>query len=196
MMRVPIGLHMDIGRRAWALGPLALVTALSCAAAVASERLLLAEAADRLDRAEARYQNAKRMKTAIANEQLLHQRVRTTERQLASVWASLRSYDQFTALSVEIADMARQEGLVIPSMTYAVKPEPHDRIAVEATVSFAVSGPYLAVYRFIGRLEAGETYLVIEKLAARRADQKSGEAVTFALTVTTFLRIQEPAGTS
>ena len=195
MMRVPI-LHMRFGRSARALGPLTLVTVLTCAAAVASERLLLAEAADRLGRAEARYQDAKRMKTAIANEQLLYQRVQTTERQLASVWASLRSYDEFTALSVEIADMARQEGLVIPSMAYAVKPEPHDHIAVEATVSFAVSGPYLSVYRFIGRLEAADTYLVIEKLAARRTDQKSGEAVTFALTVTTFLRVQEPAGKS
>ena len=83
------------------------------------------------------------------------------------------------------------EGVMIPSMNYALKPQKEQAVATEATLSFQAKGPYAGIYRFIHRLEHHSTYLVIEKLDVQRlaqSNKSTAQLVSFNVTLTTFLK--------
>jgi hypothetical protein len=176
-----------------ALWLLTTVTVVSLFLACMSAWLWLEPAEDRLSHAESRYQAAKQAKATLAKEHVLHASLQAAERQLERVFEALPAYDQFTSFSIAIAEMARDEHLLIPGMTYGVKKDSKDDIATEATISFTVSGPYASLYRFVHRLEEGSAYVVIDKMGARRTDKAAHEDwVSCDMVLTTYLRVTQP----
>jgi hypothetical protein len=98
--------------------------------------------------------------------------------------------NDFSALSMSIADLGEREHVMIPGMTYHMQKQ-EGGTPIKATMTFKATGDYASIYRFIQRLEESESYLVIESLDAARVDQVAQTAaalVVFNMKVVTFLR--------
>ena len=103
------------------------------------------------------------------------------------------THKDFTHLALDLSELGRSEGVLIPGMNYTLKPAKEQTFATEATISFQATGSYGAIYRFIHRLEHQSTYLVIEKLDVRRlAQSNTNKSVTnlvsLNVTLTTYLK--------
>jgi Tfp pilus assembly protein PilO len=125
-------------------------------------------------------------------------RANAAQQELEKVWKTLPTQQDFTTLALDVSELGRAEGVLIPSMNYALKPAKDQTVGTEATLSFQATGHYAGIYRFIHRLEHHSTYLVIDKLDVHRSDKtnkSTAQLVSLNVTLTTFLKPSPlPAG--
>ena len=150
-------------------------------------------AATRLTDAEAAYQAAKEAREKIVQSRETQLRARGAQEELETVWKTLPTQKDFTHLALDLSELGRSEGVLIPGMNYTLKPGKEQSFATEATISFQATGSYAAIYRFIHKLEHQSTYLVIEKLDVRRLAQSNNaksvtNLVSLNVTLTTYLK--------
>lgn len=145
----------------------------------------------RLAYAEAALEQAKHAQEKSQAARALYERVRLAQQQVENVMNSLPSRQEHATLAVAVSELAKTEAVMIPGMTYHIEKEEGYR-PVKATLSFKVTGNYAAIYRLIHRLEAANSYLVIESLDVTRADRVNrptlSHLVVCNMVVATFLR--------
>jgi len=158
--------------------PLLILAVFAALSSVGMFALMLSPAQDRYMQATALAQDAQHTQatTHIAQQ---------TQRIIATTWNALSDYQEFTDLSLDIADLAKRNHVHIPGMGYDFKPFPKSAFA-KGTFAFEARGPYKAIRKFIYELEKRWPYLFIEKLSVERS--KKGTGVLFRLTVSTFLK--------
>ena len=175
------------------LAPLVSTTVL-CIGVTGYVHLFYGEAAaTRLTEAEAAYQTAKDAREKMIQSREIQLRARGAQEELESVWKTLPTQKDFTHLALDLSELGRSEGVLIPGMNYTLKPGKEQSFATEATISFQATGSYAAIYRFIHKLEHQSTYLVIEKLDVRRLAQSNNaksvtNLVSLNVTLTTYLK--------
>jgi len=170
-----------------ALRPLAMLTMVVISGAIASFVLVRAPAQERLMKAEAAYEGARQA-------QVRQQTMRKTEEELTEVWKELPVRKEFTTLILTVSELAQQDRVAIPGMTYTLQ-KVEEGLALKASMTFRAAGEYEAIRRFIHRLETTGPYLFIESLDASRSagDSKTASAwVTFNIRVVTFLQPDSP----
>jgi len=176
------------------LMPLALMTVL-CLGVMAGVEVLYSEtAATRLTEAEAAYQAAKDAREKMFQNRQVQLRAKAAQQELEAVWTTLPTQKDFTHLALDLSELGRTEGVLIPGMNYTLKPVKEQSFATEATISFQATGSYASIYRFIHKLEHQSTYLVIDKLDVRRLTQSNNSnksvtnLVSLNVTLTTYLK--------
>lgn len=188
----------SLGGFMWqSLAPLASVTLLSLSIAVCIEFFYHQTAIMRLTDAEAAYQTAKATREQMLRNRQIQVRARNAQEELETVWRTLPTQQDFTNLALELSELGRAEGVLIPGMNYTLKSAKEQTVTTEATISFQASGSYAAIYRFIHQLEHRSTYLVIDKLDVRRLTQTNKSAanlVSLNVTLTTYLKPQNAMG--
>lgn len=176
--------------------PLALVMGLSMALALWVYWSFVDQASTRLASAEAMYQTARHDKVKLEETRRIQELAKSVQADLEEIWGTLPTQKEFTTLALTVSELGRAEGVTIPGMHYALKPEKERAVAVEATLTFQAIGPYTGIYRFIHHLEHHSTYMVIDKLNVQRVAQSRKSAphlVSFNVTLTTFLRPSLPS---
>ena len=149
---------------------------------------------DRLLSAQAGYEQAKKELERSYERRALFERAQKAQGQLNALWQALPTQHHYAALAMAISELAKAEHVAIPGMSYHVE-KSEGVLPTKATLTFRVTGDYAAIYRFIHRLETSESYLVIERLDAARADKEMHAAshlVVFNVTVATFLQPAQP----
>ncbi len=104
---------------------------------------------------------------------------------ITTTWDALSNYREFTDLSLEIADLAKHNHVIIPGMGYDFKPLAN-KLAAKGTFGFEAQGAYASIRKFIYELEKRWPYLFIEKLSVERSKKNTG--VIFRMTISTFLK--------
>jgi Tfp pilus assembly protein PilO len=175
------------------LAPLASVTVFCIGLTVGVHVFYTEAAATRLTEAEVAYQAAKDAREKMLQNREIQIRAKTAQQELEGVWKALPTQQDFTHLALDLSELGRTEGVLIPGMNYTLKPVKEQTFATEATISFQATGSYAAIYRFIHKLEHQSTYLVIEKLDVRRlARSNNNKSVTnlvsLNVTLTTYLK--------
>lgn len=152
---------------------------------------VLGDSTQRLVEAENQYQAAKNERLRLEEQRSQSKQVKQALQDLDFVWRALPMENEFSSLALAVSELGRAEGVTIPGMTYALKSRHEGQEAVEATLSFQASGPYLGIYRFIRQLERSESYMVIERLNVRSESSSlasSSGTVLFDVMLTTFLK--------
>jgi Tfp pilus assembly protein PilO len=175
------------------LAPLASTTLLCLALTVFVHLFYSEAAATRLTEAEAAYQAAKDAREKMYQNRDVQLRAKAAQQELEAMWKTLPTQKDFTHLALDLSELGRTEGVLIPGMNYTLKPVKEQTFATEATISFQATGGYGAIYRFIHKLEHQSTYLVIEKLDVRRLAQANNNKsvtnlVSLNVTLTTYLK--------
>ncbi|HNP29653.1 MAG TPA: hypothetical protein PKK23_11445 [Nitrospirales bacterium] len=160
------------------LTPLFIVTILAGLSSVGMFAFIYYPAQERLQHRTTLYQ-------ASLETQATMQTAKQTQTILSTTWNALPDSGEFTDLSLDIADLAKQNHVQIPGMGYDFKPLPH-KLATKGTFAFEAAGPYEAIRKFIFQLEQRWPYLYIEKLSVETS--KKQEGVIFKLKVSTFLK--------
>ena len=172
-----------------ALLPLALLAGSSAALTTGLSMLMHEPAQQRLLAAQTAY-------GAARDAQSRQLAARGTQEMLAKVWHTLPDRKEFPSVILAIVDLAQQNKIAIPGMTYSLKAG-NDGLPLKASIAFQVSGEYAAIRRFIHRMETSERYLTVESLDVSRSSGRTGpdgdknhaaEAVKFNMRVTTYLR--------
>jgi Tfp pilus assembly protein PilO len=174
-----------------ALLPLGLATGITIAVPFAVYFMTVTPASDRLAVAESAYQAAKADKTKLDRDRAVQLQAKSVRESLEDVWAALPSQKDFTTLALEVSDLGRAQGVHIPGMSYAFKPDKTNPAAIEATLTFQAKGSYASVYRFLHHLEHHRTPMVLDRLDVRREGAVAAKArsmVSIQVTLTTFLR--------
>lgn len=167
--------------------PLALLLLLAGGGAIGVLTLRYLPAEERLMQAQATYSRARQTQSR-------QQALRKTEEELKAVWQELPARKDFADLILTISDVAQQDRVAIPGMTYTLQ-KIEDGLALKAVISFNAAGEYAAIRRFIHRLETTGEYLYIESLNVSRSagGMKAALApVTFNIKLATFLRPDPP----
>ncbi|MCC6964960.1 MAG: type 4a pilus biogenesis protein PilO [Nitrospira sp.] len=173
------------------LAPLALVAGGSVGLAEWVYWSMTVPARTSLATAEIAYQLTKQEKTQIEDTIKVQVQARSVQAELAQIWRTLPTQDEFSSLALAVSELGRAEGVTIPGMNYALKPEKERAVASEATLTFQAIGTYAGIYRFIHQLEHHSTYMVIDKLQVRQVvhpHETSQPMISFSVTLTTFLR--------
>ena len=158
--------------------PLCIMAVLAMLSSVGMFALMLYPAQDRLQHISARIHAVQQTHahTQVANH---------TQTIISTTWRALSDYREFTDLSLDIADLAKRNHVVIPGMGYKFKPSAH-KLAAKGTFAFEAQGNYTAIRKFIYELEKRWPYLFIENLSVKRS--KKNDGVLFKITVSTFLK--------
>lgn len=118
------------------------------------------------------------------------------ERDLATVRASREAIDAFyderlarederlTRILAEVRDLAGRAGLLPNSFDYG-KEDLEDHGVLRRSIEFNVEGGYLAFRRFVNLLELSDSFLVLEQVALRGADE-GGTTLRIDLRVSTL----------
>lgn len=175
------------------LMPLALATVLCLGILVCVDVLYSETAATHITEAEAAYQAAKDAREKLFQNRQVQVRAKAAQHELEAVWNTLPTQKDFTHLALDLSELGRSEGVLIPGMNYTLKPAKEQTFATEATISFQATGSYGAIYRFIHKLEHQSTYLVVDKLDVRRLAQSNDNKavknlVSLNVTLTTYLK--------
>ncbi len=177
--------------------PLMSLVTLSCFTAAGVYFSTHVSAQQHLAEADMAYQTAIREQATLRSTRKTQEELRAIKGQLDDVWRRLPTETEFASLALAIADLGRTERVHIPGMQYGMERTKVAGLPVKGSLSFSVTGPYAAVYRFIHRLESSDSYIVIESLDASRSAKTApaGSAdVVFHVTVVTFLRPNPPTG--
>ncbi len=158
--------------------PLLIITGLAVLTAVGVFGLMFYPAQDRLAEVGSKFQAAQQTQTKTQTAQHTQGIIDTT-------WHALSDYQEFTDLSLDIADLAKRNRVQIPGMGYDFKPLKH-KLAAKGTFAFEAQGDYGAIRKFIYELEKRWPYLFIERLSVEQSKKKNG--VLFRLRVSTFLK--------
>ena len=160
------------------LMPLLIVAVLAVLSSVGMFALMFYPAQDRLNHTTALFHAAQQ--TQAQTEAARH-----TQGIISTTWKNLSDYQEFTELSLDIADLAKRNHVTIPGMGYDFKTLNH-KLAAKGTFAFEAQGKYEAIRKFIYELEKRWPYLFIEKLSVERS--KKNHEVLFRMTVSTFLK--------
>lgn len=86
-----------------------------------------------------------------------------------------------------LASLAKRRGLSIPAVNY--QPERVDlKDFQKVSLTFAISGPYANVRRFLDDLERSSPFLAVERLELSRARKKGGDDLEVQVIVAAYLR--------
>jgi Pilus assembly protein, PilO len=189
-------------RAAGHLRSLALLMTAAIGTAVGVSLWMTTPAREGLERAQSEYQAARQMQVRL-------QAALRTQEDLNDVWKLLPPRKDFPTLILSISDLAKQDNVELPGMTYMLD-KTDGGLALKAAVTFQVAGDYAGIRAFIQRLETTGPYLFIESLDASRSTQirrptkvstESGTSrpaqttraiVVFNVRVVTFLRPDAP----
>ncbi|MDH5428991.1 MAG: hypothetical protein OEY57_12565 [Nitrospirota bacterium] len=160
------------------LTPLLIVAILAVLSSIGMFSLMFYPAQDRFSQVASNFQAAQ--ETQVQTQAAQH-----TQGIIATTWKALAGYREFMDLSLDIADLAKRNHVLIPGMGYDFKPLPH-KLAAKGTFAFEAQGDYEAIRKFIYELEKRWPYLFIEKLSVESAKKRNG--VLFRITVSTFLK--------
>ncbi len=160
------------------LMPLLIVAILAVLSSIGMFGLMFYPAQDRFTQVSLDFQTAQ-------ETQAQTQAARHTQKIIARTWNGLSGYREFTDLSIDIADLAKRNHVIIPGMGYNFKPL-QNKLAAKGTFAFEAQGDYEAIRKFIYELEKRWPYLFIEKLSVESAKKMNG--VLFRITVSTFLK--------
>ena len=160
------------------LMPLFIVAVLAVLSSVGMFGLMFYPAQDRFSQTSALLQAARQTQ---AQTQVAKQ----TQGIISTTWSGLSDYREFMDLSLDIADLAKRNHVLIPGMGYDFKPLSY-KFAAKGTFAFEAQGNYEAIRKFIYELEKRWPYLFIEKLSVESSKKKNG--VLFRITVSTFLK--------
>ena len=158
--------------------PLLIIAVLAVLSSFGMYGLMYYPAQNRLTEVDARLQ-------ATQHAQEKTQTAQQTQGIIDTTWNALSDYQEFTDLSIDIADLAKRNRVQIPGMGYDFKPLKH-KLAAKGTFAFEAQGGYSAIRKFIYELEKRWPYLFIERLSVERAKKQNG--VLFRLRVSTFLK--------
>jgi len=169
--------------------PLAVLTGLSVVGAALSYVYGLKPAEDRLRAVEQVYQTAKQVQADLQRTKTQQMRAQAAQRQLEAAWQALPTQEDFTSLALALSELAKREQVKIPGMGYAID-KPDGTQPAKATITFKATGDYVAIYRFLSRLETAESYLVIESLdvASEQKRDRAAARVVVNIKVATYLR--------
>ena len=173
------------------LAPLASLTSLCLGLAIFVHFFYGEAASTRLTEAEAAYQATKNTREQMLRNRQIQEHAKEAQQELETVWKTLPTQKDFTNLALDLSELGRAEGVLIPGMNYTLKSEKEQTVSTEATISFQATGSYAAIYRFIHQLENQSTYLVIDKLDVRRLAQSNksvANLVSLNVTLTTYLK--------
>jgi len=159
------------------LMPLFVIAVLAGLSAIGMFGLMFYPAQDRMAQAAIDYQSAQ-----LIQKQILV--AKQSQGIISTTWKSLPNYREFMDLSLDIADLAKRNHVMIPGMGYDFKPLSH-KLTAKGTFAFEAQGDYEAIRKFIYELEKRWPYLFIEKLSVETSKKMNG--VLFRLTVSTFL---------
>lgn len=177
--------------------PLMSLVTLSCVMAAGVYLVQHVSAQQHLAETDIAYQAAMREQATLRANRRTQEEMRAIKVQLDNVWRGLPTETEFASLALAISELGRTERVRIPGMQYGIEPTKVAGLPVKGSLSFSVTGPYAAVYRFIHRLESSDSYVVIESLDASRSaktEQGASADVVFHVTVVTFLRPNPPTG--
>ena len=169
--------------------PLTMLTGLSVMAVALISVYGLLPAEERLRTAEQAFQSAKQAQADLQRTKAQQMRAQAAQRQLETVRQALPTQREFTSLALALSELAKREQVKIPGMGYDIH-KPDGSHPVKATIAFTATGDYVAIYRFLSRLETAESYLVIESLdvaSEHKRDQATARVVVN-ITVATYLR--------
>lgn len=177
--------------RAWRfLVPLATVTGMAVLAAIMAHLLLLMPVREQQARVAQAYDQSRQKQHDLVQTRARHERVRRAHQEVARIQRDLPAIDEFTALAVGMAEMARAEQLKIPGMTESIGTS-QTGLPTQASLSFHAIGPYPSIYRFLHRVESSDAYLFVESLEVTRTEDSQRlrpNVVGITVKVTTFLR--------
>ena len=160
------------------LMPLFIITVLAVLSSIGMFGFMYYPAQERLAQVGSQLQ-------AAQQTQAQTQTAQRTQGIISTTWKALSDYQQFTDLSLDIADLAKRNHVQIPGMGYDFKPLTH-QLAAKGTFAFEAQGEYEAIRKFIYELEKRWPYLFIEKLSVESS--KKNNDVLFRITVSTFLK--------
>ena len=143
------------------LMPLLIVAILAVLSSIGMFGLMFYPAQDRFTQVALDFQTAQ-------ETQAQTQAARHTQKIIATTWNGLSGYREFTDLSIDIADLAKRNHVIIPGMGYNFKPL-QNKLAAKGTFAFEAQGDYEAIRKFIYELEKRWPYLFIEKLSVESA---------------------------
>ena len=175
------------------LAPLMVLAGMSVIGVTLSYVYGLQPAEEQLLTAEQAFQSAKQAQADLQRTKAQQLRAQAAQRQLETVRQALPTQREFTSLALALSELAKREQVKIPGMGYDIH-KPEGTHPVKATIAFTATGDYVAIYRFLSRLETAESYLVIESLdvaSEHKRDQATARVVVN-ITVATYLR-QEAA---
>lgn len=158
--------------------PLSIISVLAVLSAVGMFGLMFYPAQDRLAQVTSSLQ-------AVEQAQARTQAAKHAQGIISTTWKALSDYQEFTDLSLDIADLAKRNHVQVPGMGYDFKPLTH-KLAAKGTFAFEAQGDYAAIRKFIYELEKRWPYLFIEKLSVERSKKTNG--VLFRIAVSTFLK--------
>ena len=158
--------------------PLLIIAVLAVLSSFGMYGLMFYPAQDRLTEAGTILQ-------AVQHTQVKTQTAQRTQGIIDTTWNALSNYQEFTDLSIDIADLAKRNHVQIPGMSYDFKPLKH-KLAAKGTFAFEAQGDYGAIRKFIYELEKRWPYLFIERLSVEQSKKQNG--VLFRLRVSTFLK--------
>lgn len=164
-------------------GPLILwmtVAGVLGAALVVVRWLVVAPAQDRFAQTEAAWMTAR---------QRVAQRLEAKEarKNLTVILNALPGHRDFAQLPLAISEVARRDRVAMPDLSYALEKSQAGGFT-KAVLKGSVSGRYEDLRRFIHHLETADGFLFIEDLDVSRPSTKKGEAVTFHITLSTYIR--------
>jgi hypothetical protein len=125
---------------------------------------------------------------AARHSHVRQEAARRTLEELAGLWKEVPERKEFSLMVVAISELAQQDHVAIPGVTYAFQ-KLEDGLALKAAMTFQAAADYTDIRRFLHRLEASGPYLFIESLDATRLNRgHARDRVVFNVRVVTFLR--------
>ncbi len=164
-------------------GPLILwmaVAGVLGAALVVVRLLVVAPAQDRLAQAEAEW-TAARQRVAQRLE------AKQARKDLTVILNVLPGQRDFAQLPLAITEVARRDRVSMPDLSYTLEKLQAGSFT-KAVLRGSVSGRYEGLRRFIHHLETADGFLFIEDLNVSGHSVKKDEAVTFQITLSTYIR--------
>lgn len=111
---------------------------------------------------------------------------------LARVLTVLPGQRDFARLPLAISDVAKRDGVKLPSLSYALE-KPGENLATKAVLQGVVAGRYEDLRRFIYHMEASDGLLLfVEDLSVERSSDLKGEQkgrrITVNIRLATYIR--------
>lgn len=128
-----------------------------------------------------------------------HSEAKQAQQDYAKVMNRLPLSRDFSTLPLLITDMAKQDRVLLPSMSYTLE-KSRDNLPAKAVLQGAAIGAYDDLRRFIHRLESsGNALVFIEDLSVSQSTAGQGEhadrKITVAFRFATYIREEPRHGT-
>lgn len=123
-----------------------------------------------------------------ARQDLIHHReARKARKDLSQVWSALPVERDFAPLALGITEEAKRDQVILPALSYKTEPTAVANLS-KGVLQGTMTGRYEDLRRFLYDVETAEELVYIENLELVRSGAQPDQALTFNITIATYLR--------